>query len=422
MARFCVPHGTEEACLDLPDSLTVDVIAPKEVPGATDPLRTVEEALDASLAFRWQDWAGVRTVAIAVNDKTRPVPHDILLPPLLRRLEALGVPPERITFFIANGTHAPMTPDEYDKVLPPGVLGRYPVVSHDADRLEDMEYLGETSRGTPVWVSRAYLQADLRVAVGNIEPHQFAGFSGGVKTVVVGLGARVEIDRNHALMMQPGAEMGRYRGNPVREDIEEAGEKVGVHLALNAILNLHGEVVRALAGAPREVMDVGVPISQDICMVSVPQPYDLVISSPGGYPKDINLYQAQKGLRHAAQVVRPGGVLILVSACVEGTGSRSYEAFMEEVSSVEEALERFAQQPFRVGPHKAFLIAQDMRRGPVYLVSRLDPGLVRRLLFRPAASVQAALDEVLPGLPPGARVAVLPKASSTVPRVVSPEA
>jgi nickel-dependent lactate racemase len=414
MAKFCVPYGTEEACFDLPNTLAVDVIAPKEVPGAPDPLRTVEEALAAPLAFRWEDWAGVRTVAIAVNDKTRPVPHDVLLPPLLARLEALGVPPEGITFFIANGTHAPMTPDEYDKVLPPGVLGRYRVVSHDADRLE---YLGETRWGTPVWVNRAYRQADLRVAVGNIEPHQFAGFSGGVKTVVVGLGARAEIDRNHALMMQPGAEMGRYQGNPVRDDIEEAGEKIGVHLALNAIMNIHGEVVQALAGAPRAVMEAGVPISQEICMVSVPQPYDLVISSPGGHPKDINLYQAQKGLRHAAQVVRPGGVLILVSACVEGTGSRSYEAFMEQVSSVEEALERFAQQPFRVGPHKAFLIAQDMRRATVVLVSRLDPGLVRRLLFRPAASVQAALDEVLPGLPAGARVAVLPKASSTVPRV-----
>ncbi|MGQ9594568.1 MAG: nickel-dependent lactate racemase [Anaerolineae bacterium] len=417
MARFCVPYGTGEACFDLPDGLAVDVIAPKEVPGAPDPLRTVEEALAAPLAFRWEDWTGIRTVAVAVNDKTRPVPHEVLLPPLLKRLEDLGVPPERITFFIANGTHAPMTPDEYGKVLPPEVLGRYPVVSHDADRPEEMEYLGETSRGTPVWVNRAYWQADLRVAVGNVEPHQFSGFSGGVKTVVIGLGARAEIDRNHALMMQPGAEMGRYGGNPVREDIEEAGEKIGVHLALNAILNLHGEVVQALAGAPKAVMEAGVPISQEICMVSVPQPYDLVISSPGGHPKDINLYQAQKGLRHAAQVVRPGGVLILVSACVEGTGSHSYEAFMEQVSSVEEALERFAQQPFRVGPHKAFLIAQDMRRATVVLVSQLDAGLVRRLLFRPATSVQAALGEILPDLPSGARVAILPKASSTVPRV-----
>ncbi|MBC7225277.1 MAG: nickel-dependent lactate racemase, partial [Anaerolineae bacterium] len=393
-----------------------------EVPGAVDPLRTVEEALAAPMAFRWEDWAGVRKVAVAVNDKTRPVPHDVLLPPLLRRLEGLGVPPERITLFIANGTHAPMTPDEYDKVLPPGVLGRYPVMSHDSDRMEDLLYLGETRRGTPVWVNRAYAEADLRVVVGNIEPHQFAGFSGGVKTVVVGLGARQGIDKNHALMMQPGAEMGRYQGNPLREDIEEAGERIGVHLALNAIINTHGEVVQVLAGAPRAVMEAGVPISQEICMLAVPQAYDLVISSAGGYPKDINLYQSQKGLRHAVQVVRDGGVLILVSACVEGTGSRSWEAFMEGITSVDEALERFAREPFRVGPHKAFLIAQDLRRATVYLVSELDPGLARRLLFRPAPSVQAALDEVLPSLPEGARVAILPKATSTVPRVLGAEA
>ncbi|MGQ9585603.1 MAG: nickel-dependent lactate racemase [Anaerolineae bacterium] len=417
MAKYCVPYGEEEACFTLPDSLPAAVIGPKKVPGAEDPIATVEGALASPLGFRWEDWAGARSAAVAVNDKTRPVPHEALLPPLLQRLEALGVPPARITLFIANGTHPPMTPDEFDKVLPPGVLGRYPVASHDSDRRGEMAYLGETRRGTPVWVSRRYREADLRVVVGNIEPHQFVGFSGGVKTAVIGLGARETIDRNHALMMDPASEIGRYHGNPTREEIEEAGRMVGVHLALNAIMNTHGQIVRALAGDPVAVMEAGVPISQDICMVQVPRPYDLVIASAGGYPKDINLYQAQKGLFHASRVVREGGALILVAACAEGSGSRSWEAWMEGVSSPGEALERFAREPFRVGPHKAYLIARDVARARVYLVSGMEAGQVRRLLFRPAESVQAALEEILPALPAGARVAILPKAASTVPRV-----
>lgn len=418
MGEFCVPYGTGEVCFTLPDDLRVDLIQPREVPGAEDPVAVVEEALANPLGFRWEDWQGIQTISVAVNDKTRPVPHDVLLPPLLQRMEALGVAPEQITLFIANGTHAPMTPDEYPRVLPAEVLARYPVVSHDADRQEDMVHLGETRRGTPVWVNRRYQQADLRVVVGNIEPHQFEGFSGGVKSAVIGLGARETADTNHALLMDPASQMGRYRGNPAREDVEEAGQLIGIHLALNAIINNHLEVVHALAGDPVAVMEAGVPLSQELCMVEVPYPYDLVISSAGGYPKDINLYQSQKGLRHAAEVVREGGTIILVSACAEGSGSRSYEAFMEGISSVEEALERFAQQPFRVGPHKAYLIARDMSKAQVYLVSELDANLARRLLFRPAESVQSAVDAVLPSLSPQARVAIFPKAASTVPRLI----
>jgi len=417
MAEYCVPYGTGESCFALPDALPADMIGPKKVPPAEDPVGAVKEALEHPLGLRWEKWAGAQSAAIAVNDKTRPVPHDALLPPLLERLEVLGIPRERIALFIANGTHAPMTPDEFPKVLPQEVLDRYRVISHDSDRREEMVHLGDTERGTPVWVNRQYHEADLRVVVGNIEPHQFVGFSGGVKSAVVGLGAREAIDKNHALLMDPASEMGRYHDNPAREDVEEAGQVIGIHLALNAIINTHSQIVKVLAGDPVAVMEAGVPISQEICMVEVPHLYDLVISSAGGYPKDINLYQSQKGLRHAARVVRTGGTLILVSACSEGSGSRSYEAWMVGVSSPEEALERFASEPFRVGPHKAYLIAQDMDLATVYLVSQMDAALVRRLLFRPAGSVQEALEEVLPALPAGARVAVMPKAASTVPRV-----
>ncbi|NLE77963.1 MAG: nickel-dependent lactate racemase, partial [Chloroflexi bacterium] len=293
MAKYCVPYGAAEVCWTMAAPLRVDVVSPKDVPAADNPVKVVEEALADPLGLQWNSFAGVRRVSIAVNDKTRPVPHDILLPPLLARLEQMGLPPQAITLYIANGTHAPMTPDEYPSVLPAAVLERYRVVSHDGDRLEEMVLLGETRRGTPIWVNRAFYESDLRVVVGNIEPHQFAGFSGGVKTAVIGLGARLAIDKNHSLMLDPASEMGRYRGNPAREDMEEAGARIGVHVALNAILNIHGEVVKALAGDPVAVMEAGVAVSQEICMVPVPHAYDLVISSPGGHPKDINLYQAQ---------------------------------------------------------------------------------------------------------------------------------
>ncbi len=136
---------------------------------------------------RLSDFAGVRSAVIAINDKTRPVPHQDLLPPLLSRLEMLGLPPESILLLIATGTHLPMPPDEYARILPPEVIARYPILSHDCDDSANLVERGVTQRGTPVWVNRHFDQADLRIAVGNIEPHHFMGFSGGAKTAAVGL-------------------------------------------------------------------------------------------------------------------------------------------------------------------------------------------------------------------------------------------
>ena len=417
MADYTLPYGKTALRFSLPDGLAVEVLAPADVPPAPDPLAAVEAALnDPAAGVRLEDFAGARSAAVAINDKTRPVPHAHLLPPLLARLEALGLPPAAITLVIAAGAHPPMPPDEFAQVVPAGVLARYPVVCHDCDDAGELVYRGATARGTPVWVNRRYAEADLRLVVGNIEPHQFMGFSGGVKSAAIGLAGRDTITRNHAHMTEPAARLGQYAGNPAREDVEEIGRLVGVHYALNAVLNRHKQIVQVVAGDPMAVMQAGIPLAEAIATVPVAAPFDLTLASPGGHPKDINLYQAQKALAHAALVTRPGGTIILAAACPEGAGSDHYERWMADVDSYEAVFAKFARESFHIGPHKAYQIARDAARVRVRLVTDMPPDLARRLLLPPAA-LDDALAEALASLPPGGRVGILPNANATVPRL-----
>lgn len=420
MSRITVPYGKTHLSAALPDECPVEIIAPRDAPAPAHPAQLVEAALATPLGgVRLSDFAGARSAVVVISDKTRPLPA-LALAPLLVRLEALGLPPDAITLLVGTGTHAPMRPDEFPALLPPDVLGRYRVISHDCDDAANLIHKGTTSRGTEVWVNRAFDEAALRVVTGNLNPHQFMGFSGGAKAAAIGVAGRATINQNHARMVDPLARLGEYERNPTRQDVEEIGRLVGIHFTLNVILNTAKQIIAALAGDPVAVMEAGIPLVRRLMQVPVAAPFDLVITSPGGHPKDINLYQAQKALGHASLIVRDGGTVILAGACPEGTGSASYEAWIEGMASHEAVLDRFAREEFHLGPHKAFQIARDAVRARVIFVSEMDEDRVRRLLLTPARDLQAAVDMALADLPPAARIGVLPAANSTVP-VLAPE-
>jgi len=410
-----LPYGHSSLMGQIPDGIDVDIISPQRVSAQEDPLACVRMAVQTLLGnVAWEDFIGAKSVAIAVNDKTRPVPHDVLLPPLLAHLARLGLD-EAITIYVAVGTHPPMQPEEFPGILSTEILKRYRVVSHDSENPNKLVFLGETSHGTPVWTNREYYESDLKIVVGNIEPHQFAGFSGGVKTAAVGLAGLESINNNHGLMIHPNSQLGKYEINPTRQDIEEMGQMIGIHVALNAILNQEKKIVHALAGDPVEVMKAGIPLSRQVCQVRVPGEYKLVIASPGGHPKDINVYQAQKALAHAALVSKPTGTIILVAACPEGAGSPHYEHWMRGKNSYAEVLERFNKEGFRIGPHKAFMIARDATKSRLLLVSEMDQDLAGRLLLNPVENLQAAIDTALRDFQAGDRVGIMTHASSTIP-------
>ena len=416
MSEYKIPYGKGYLNLHLPSWVNPVVITPKVFDGAPDPLAAIQYALHNLVGEVDLDiFSNVHSVAIAINDSTRPVPNHLLLPPLLRYLESFGIHEDAIQFYIATGTHPLLPIDEYSSVVPDDILRDYQVVCHKCDDPEGLSYLGCTSRGTPVWINMGYAEADLRIVVGMIEPHQFQGFSGGVKGAAIGLAGRDTINNNHAMMNEAGAQLGRYNDNPARQDVEEIGKIIGVHFALNVILNGNREIVRVIAGDPWQVMEKGIPLSREICQVSIKQDFDMVIASPGGHPKDINLYQAQKALAHAGLITREGGTIVLVAACPEGTGSRAYEAFMDGVNTHREVFDRFRDQGFQVGEHKALQIARDACRVQILLVSDMPPELVRRLLLTPVTDLDSATTMALHEFPEDGRVAILPRASSTIP-------
>lgn len=409
-------YGKSKLNFSVPVKQIPQIIEPELIHASPSPVGIVDHALQNPVGtFRFRDFRNANSVAIAINDKTRPVPYQYMLPPLLAQLFNIGVRRENIVFYIATGAHAPLTSEEIALVLPGEILKDYEVVSHDCDDLDSLLFIGYTQFKTSVFVNRNFFLSDLKIVTGNIEPHHFMGFSGGVKSASIGLAGRTTINHNHAMLTDQDARIGEYWHNPMRQDVEEIGDMIGVHLALNVILNGDKKIVAAYAGAPRSVMYAAIPKCQQICQVRVPQTYDIVIVSPGGHPKDINLYQSQKALTNASQIVRDGGVIILAAACPEGSGSASFEAFMSGLSTCNDVFETFNKVGFSVGPHKAFQIAKIAQKATIILVSKMEPDLVRRFLMTPCDTIDNAVQMAITECDQDPDIAILPRAINTIP-------
>lgn len=420
MAIYSLPFGRSFQQLEVSEEYHQKWIAPPSLEPAPDPLGLVKQALQDPLRPSPDEgnfWASVfqnQQVAIAINDKTRPVPNHLLLPPLLERLHSIGIPHQQISIWVATGSHLPMKPEEFSSILPLSIVKQYPIYSHDIEDQDNLIHLGRTSRGTPIWVNQRFYQADLKIVVGDIEPHHFAGFSGGYKTAAIGLAGWPTINANHALLTQPDAWIGEFEKNPLRQDIEEIGARIGVHLAINAILNHDKKIVRVFAGYPESIIREGIKASKALWGVYCPDRFDLVIASAGGYPKDINFYQAQKAITHASMFCNPGGTIILLAECSEGIGSATYEQFMEGKHSISEIFSHFQSLGFQVGPHKAYQVARLLEKFNIILVSNIDEKRVHHLLLTPAPNVQTAFQKALGNYPFPPKIGILPHATTTL--------
>jgi len=410
-----VPYGKTQLTATLPDSADLTVLDPRSTAPADDPVKAVNDALEA---VDWNRHKTAKTAAIAINDKTRPVPHDLLLPPLLERLERLGIARERITLIIATGCHAPMRPEEFSAILPADIINRYHVVSHNVEDERNIVRLGMTSLKTIVSVNRLYFDAHFKLVVGNVEPHQFVGFSGGVKSAVIGLAGWDTINGNHRMMTHANAVIGRYDDNPIRQDIEEMGRIIGVHVAVNTLLNREKQIVRVFAGSPVHVMRNAIPLVRQVYELPVEKPFDVTIVSPGGHPKDINIYQSQKALGHASLVTREGGAIIIAAACPDGSGSTKYESWVGQIdpnagdNPHRTVIDRFTAEGFRVGPHKAYQIARDsVNRRVIWVTDLPNPA---HFLLETAPNLQEALSRVIDPAT-SQRIGVIPYANATIP-------
>ncbi len=351
-------------------------------------------------------------VAIVTSDITRPCPSARLLPPLLDELNRGGVDDAAIRVVFGLGTHRPQSRAEQQSLVGEEVFRRVECVDSDP---ADCVLVGETRRGTPVWVFRRVMEADVRVCVGNIEYHYFAGYSGGAKAIIPGVSNAQTIRQNHRWMTEPGAVTAQLDGNPVREDIEEAGERVGIHFILNAILKEDKKIVGAVAGHPRQAHRAGCQKLDECGLVTIRQPADIVIVSAGGHPKDLNLYQAQKALDNARPIVAPGGVIVLVAECPEGMGHRVFEEWMRMPGGPDAIIAQIRRE-FVLGGHKAAAVAMTMKQARIALVSAMPADDVHAMGFLPFANLPEAVEFGLTQFE-APRIAVMPEGGSVVPRV-----
>lgn len=417
MAEFQLPFGDAFILFDIPDDFPCDVLAPKPFAPQPNIGLAIKQAIEMPVGEKnLLAYQNTEQVAIVVNDKTRPVPNHLLLPPLLEKLHFMGLDKRHITFFIASGTHTPMKPEEYPLILPKEIINNYKIIPHDCDN-SPMEFVCLTSYKTEAYLNKQFLNSSLKIAVGNIEPHHFMGYSGGAKSAAIGMASRATIDKNHAMITHPKARSGSFYYNPMRQDVEEIGMKAKLQFCLNTVMDDKKQIMKVLFGDPSMVMKAALPVVDKYYKVPVSHPYDLVIVSPGGYPKDINLYQAQKAITHAASITKDGGYVIVLAECREGVGSEQYQQFVKHFSSHAEVLQNFTPVAFKVGPHKAFQIARDAVRVNIILVSEIPAEVVEGLMITP--STIPLLNEVilwiLDSNPSLANVAVMPVGTSTVP-------
>ncbi|WP_051498585.1 nickel-dependent lactate racemase [Neomoorella thermoacetica] len=412
-----IPYGQGYLVGELPEGIRVQEVVPREIAGVPDPSADVRRALEQPIGNHGvEELRGGRQVVIVVSDLTRPVPNDVILPVLLEKLNAIGIKDEQVTILVGTGLHRPAPPEEFPLIVGPEVAARVKVISHDAYAPGILQQIGVSSRGTPIWINRHYLEADGRILIGMIDPHQFVGYTAGAKSLVIGCGGEATIRANHAHLVEPEATLGRIEGNPAREDIDEIGGLVGINLIINVILNSHKGIVRTVAGHYLAAHRAGVAVARQVSEVPVPALADVAIVSPGGFPKDINLYQAQKGLAHGTRLVKEGGVIILCAECREGVGEKRFIDTMQAGNTPEEVIKVFKQGEFQMGRHKAFLWCRSLVRARVILVSDgVDDNLARIMMVRKAPDLQAAINMALKELSGAGVVTVMPKANSTIP-------
>lgn len=350
-------------------------------------------------------------IAIVCSDISRPVPSRKILPPVLEELGKAGIPDKDITVVFALGSHRGHTEEEKRHLAGEEVYNRI--------RCEDSSesgfvHLGETGRGTPVDVCRTVAEADFRICTGNVEFHYFAGYSGGYKAIMPGCSTVAAIQKNHTAMTSEDAHAGKINGNPVREDIEDAGKICGVDYIVNVVLDEHKNIVYAGAGDVIKAHRNCCEYLDRMYRCEIPEKADIVIVSQGGAPKDANLYQVQKALDNSKHAVKKGGTIILVGACGEGFGSKVFEEWFRVAKSPQDLAERIGKE-FVLGGHKAAAIGMVELNAEIILVSELDEQTVRDIFMIPAKNLEEAWKLAVKKQGEQAKVIAMPFGGATLP-------
>jgi len=413
--KIKLDYGMSGIWVDIPKNNLVKVLKMKSSTPLQNPMEQVARALKTPIGSPplEQIASGKKSACVVICDITRPVPNTILLPPILRTLEQSGIRHQQITILIATGIHRPNPGDELIGLVGEEIAANYRVVNHRARVREEQTYLGKTSRGTDVLIDSTYIDADLKITTGFIEPHLMAGFSGGRKLICPGIAAldTVKVMHSPQILEHPNAREGVIEGNPFHEEVLEITRMAGMDFMVNVALDENRNMVGVFAGDYLAAHLEGVRFVRDHVSDSIAEPVDIVVTTSAGAPLDATFYQSVKGMTAALPIVKQGGTIIIAAECNEGLGSPQFSQLVRETSHIEKFMENIMRDDYFVIDQWQFEeFAKVLRKATVMLYSdRLGESEIPKRLLTRIETVETGVQQALALHGADAKIAVIPK-------------
>ncbi|HUT92300.1 MAG TPA: nickel-dependent lactate racemase [Thermoguttaceae bacterium] len=413
--RVRLEYGRSGLDVELPDRNVVKCLGYQTQEPLADPAAAIRDALAHPIGTPpLAELARGRTSAcVVVSDVTRPVPNAVLLPPILDTLQSSGIPRERILILVATGLHRPNLGDELAEMVGREIVDGYRIENHHGQNRDEHAHLGESPRGVPIWIDRRYVDAELKITTGLIEPHFMAGFSGGRKLVCPGLAALETIRAWHSpkFLEHPNARNGVLEDNPVHEENTWIARRTGCDFIVNTVIDERRQILSVVAGDMEAAFLEGVRFVRKLVRDTVPEPVDVVVTSSAGYPLDTTYYQSVKGMVAALEIVKPGGTIILAASMSEGIGSAAFQRLFDENATLDGFMDRILHTDYFVMDQwQLEELAKVRRKAKVKVVTDgLPPETLTRLFVESAPSVEAAVADSLAEYGRDATIAVIPK-------------
>lgn len=412
LIEISLNYGTKKIFAEIPEKNYCGTLEVNEPQGMKDPeeeiLQCLRDPTDCQPLERMAHYGD--SVAIVVDDHTRPAPTKLILPPILKELKKAGISKDNIHIIFGCGAHRKVKEQEAKNLLGEEIAEEIEWTSHDCEA-EDLVYLGTTSRGTRVKINPLVAKADLKILTGDICYHFFAGYGGGRKSISPGVASKEVLTKNHSMITHPKSEIGVLEGNPIHEDMVEGARFADHNIIVNVVQNTRKDIIKAFCGELESAFYEGVKFLDTIYRVKSDKA-DIVIVSGGGYPKDINLYQAYKAIHNALPVINNNGAIIFVAECREGAGNKLFQEWMEEYNTVEQ-MKKQLEEDFIIGAHKAYYLAKALQKAKIYMITEIPPKELEKVYKITAVkSVEEALEDAYNTMKKDAKIKVIPYGSA----------
>ena len=421
MSEIVVPYGKCFQKANVDDDINIELIDFAGEDNLKEEVEMLKNAMDNPIGSpRLEEMVSVEDkVLIVVNDHTRPGPNKIIAKELTERLLSKGLSNEQIKFIIATGSHRKTTNEELENILGKEITKEYEIIIHQCKEEDSLVYIGESKYDVPIYVNKALKECTFCIVTGLISPHHSAGYSGGRKSIVPGLAGFETLKIHHSLPIRPyEPAMGFIYGNPFHEVALDVAQKVNTRFMVNAVQNPHKQNIAFVAGDLVQAHIKGVDICKEISEMSLEEKADIVVATPGGHPRDRNLYQAQKALSVAEMIGNPNCTFILVAESKDGYGEGVLREWLEAANNPQEVVDRFKEEGYDVGSNKAFMFARAMLKGEIIVVSEyLNEAELGKMMLSGAPNLQEAIDRALEKKRPN-KISVLPNAVNIIPKII----